>query len=112
MHNVGYLYALVVIALLFAVLHYFTELTLMHKLSAVVILLVIVAGAYLYNRASTQRQEQIMQNVQRFEIGKNLRCGDKDVNQTNYTLSIGTYTFIGKENTPYYGEMVSVSSCK
>ena len=35
-----------------------------------------------------------------------------DINNTDYTISIGTYTFIGKKDTPNYGQMISASTCE
>jgi L-asparagine transporter-like permease len=109
---VGYIYVFILLGLLFIVLHYFTELGFWPKVAAIVFLGGIGVFAYFYNQYSAQQQRKISNNVQAFTIGKTLRCNDKEINSTNYTLSIGTYTFIGKENTPYYGEMVSVSSCR
>ncbi len=108
----GYIYGLIVVGLLFTVLHYFTELHAKQKLGVSILFGVFVLLAYLYNSSSQNEQEKILKTVRDFENGKTISCNKKDINSTNYTLSVGTYTFIGKENTPYYSDMVSVSSCR
>ncbi len=108
----AYLYALVVLALLFGILHYFTELTIKQKVAVVIILATVILAGYLYNTHSASEQEKILRVVRDFENGKTLTCKGKDINSSNYTLSIGTYTFIGKENSSSSGDMVSASSCQ
>ena len=108
----SYLYAFVFLALLFSVLHYFTELSIKQKGITIFLFVIIVFAAYLYNSYSASQQEKILQITRDFQNGKTLTCMGKDINSSNYTLSIGTYTFIGKENTPNSGDMVSVSSCQ
>lgn len=108
----AYLYALVVLALLFGILHYFTELSFKQKAVVVLTLASAILAGYLYNTHSASEQEKILRVVQDFQNGKMLACQGKDINTTNYTLSVGTYTFIGKENTPASGDMVSASSCQ
>ena len=108
----GYIYGLILLGLLFIVLHYFTELGFWPKIAALLFIGVLGLFAYLYDQYADRLQTQISSNVQAFRIGETLKCGNKEINSTNYTLSIGTYTFIGKENTPYDGGMVSVSSCR
>lgn len=108
----AYLYALVVLALIFGVLHYFTELGVKEKIIFASVFAVAILAGYLYNSHSASEQEKILRVTRDFQNGKTLTCKGKDINSSNYTLSIGTYTFIGKENTPNSGDMVSASSCQ
>lgn len=108
----GYIYGLIVVGLLFATLHYFTELSHKQKFGISLLLGVFILLAYLYNSYTQTQQHKILKSVRDFENGKTLICDGKEINSTNYTLSVGTYTFIGKENTPYYSDMVSVSACQ
>ncbi len=108
----AYVYALVALVLIFALLHYFTELKTKQKVAVVAGLGLAIGAGYLYNRFTAQEQAKILRVTQDFQNGKNLTCKGKDINASNYTLSIGTYTFIGKENTPNNGDMVSASSCE
>ena len=107
-----YILELIALGAFFAGLHYFTELTKSQKLSIICILLVVVVGATMYNSYTSKQQEKLLNVVLKFKQNKTIKCGDIEVNSSNYTLSIGTYTFIGKKGTPYYDEMVNASSCK
>lgn len=108
----AYFYALVLLALIFALLHYFTELKTKQKVTILLVLGSMIFAGYLYNVSSAKEQAKILRVTKDFANGKTLACKDKEVNASNYTLSVGTYTFIGKENTPYSGDMVSASSCE
>jgi uncharacterized membrane protein len=109
---VGYIYALVVIALIFVALHYFTELSHKQKITFSAILSGFVLFAYMYNTYKAHEQEKMYDIVVKYKQGKTIKCGKYDVNATNFSLSTGTYTFIGKENTPYYAVMVSAYNCQ
>ena len=108
----AYIAGLVITGLLFLALHYFTELTKSQKATMTAIILAIVLGAIAFNAYSTAQREKMMSVVLHFNQSKTVKCNGIDVNNTNYTLSIGTYTFIGKENTPNYAQMISVSNCE
>jgi hypothetical protein len=54
----------------------------------------------------------MMATVTAFKQNKTVKCDGIDVNNKLYDLSTGTYTFIGRKNTPNYGQMISASSCK
>jgi len=109
---VAYIFGLIIVALLFVVLHYFTELNKSQKVTVTAILFTIVLGAITYNSYSTQQRNIMLDVVTKFNQNKTVKCKNIDVNSSLYTLSIGTYTFIGKENTPNYGEMISASTCR
>lgn len=75
-------------------------------------LLFITGGALFYNHVSDIESNRVSNIVTKFKQNKNIQCGINEVNQSNYSLSIGTYTFIGKKETPYYGNMISLFHCK
>lgn len=108
----AYLFGLIIVALLFVVLHYFTELTKKQMLQVSGVVGAIILSAIAYNSYADAQREKMLRVVTKFEQGKSVLCGTKEVNATNYDLSVGTYTFIGKEKTPFYGEMISASSCE
>ncbi len=108
----AYIAGLVIVGLFFLALHYFTEVSSSQKAAITVVILTIVLGAIAFNAYSSSEQEKMMNVVVKFNQDKTIKCDGKDVNNVNYTLSIGTYTFIGKENTPNYGQMISASSCE
>jgi uncharacterized Rmd1/YagE family protein len=109
---VAYIISLVALAALFLAMHYFTELTKKHKISIIVILFIFIYAAITYNTYKNEQSKKILENVKKFNQNKTLKCGNIDVNKTNFTLSVGTFTFIGKKNTPYFEEMISVSTCQ
>ena len=108
----AYIAGLVIVGFFFLALHYFTELTKSQKATVTAIVLAIVLGAIAFNAYSASQREKMMNVVTKFNQNKTVKCNDIDVKNSEYTLSIGTYTFIGKENTPNYGQMISASDCE
>jgi len=109
---VAYIYGLIIVALLFASLHYFTELNKTQKLMIGIVLLVIILSAVAYNKYNQAQRNKMLNAIIKYEQGKTITCNGVDVNASIYSLSVGTYTFIGKENTPHYAEMISAASCE
>ncbi len=107
-----YLVGILIIGLFFLALHYLTELDHMQKVYVIIIILSILSLAVMYNEYTKQESKKILNVTLKFKQGKNLKCDGKDVNSSNYTLSVGTYTFIGKKDTPNYAEMISASTCQ
>ncbi len=108
----AYIYGLIIVTLLFAALHYFTELDKFQKLLIGAVLLVIILGAVAYNQYNKMQREKMLNAIIKYKQGKTITCNGVDVNASIYSLSIGTYTFIGKKNTPHYAEMISASDCE
>ena len=108
----GYIIGLIAVTLFFTALHYFTELKKRDKIAISLFLLVTIMLAISYNNYTSKEQERTLEVVRKFEQNKTVTCKGVDVNQSNFSLSVGTYTFIGKKNTPYYGQMVSASTCQ
>ncbi|PHS58289.1 MAG: hypothetical protein COB17_03450 [Sulfurimonas sp.] len=108
----AYLAGLIIVAIFFIVLQYFTELTKIQKFIVSAVILSIILSAIAYNKNNTSNRENMLNVVTKYKQNKSVKCNGTEVNNTNYTLSIGTYTFIGKENTENYGKMISVSNCE
>ena len=108
----AYIAGLVVVGFFFLALHYFTELTSRQKTTVTAIVLAIVLSAIAFNAYSNSQRDKMLNVVMKLKQNKTVQCNGIDVNSTNYTISIGTYTFIGKENTPNYGQMISASTCE
>ena len=108
----AYLAGLIVVGLFFFVLHNFTELTKKEKILVTAVVLALVFSAIAYNAYTNAQTRKINTVVEKFVQHKTVKCNGVDVNDTYYTLSIGTYTFIGKENTPNYSQMISASTCE
>ena len=107
----AYLAGLVVVGLFFLSLHYFTELNKKQKVMVTAIVLAIVLSAIGFNKYSNIQRENMLNVVMKFNQGKTVNCDGIEVNSKDYTLSIGTYTFIGKENSLNYGQMISADKC-
>ncbi|WP_434636397.1 hypothetical protein MLC35_07335 [Sulfurimonas sp. NW7] len=108
----AYIYGLIIVTLLFAALHYFTELDNSQKLLIGAILLFIILGAITYNKYNQAQRDKMLKTIIKYKQGKTITCNGVDVNADIYSLSTGTYTFIGKKNTPHYAEMISADSCE
>ncbi len=108
----AYIYGLIIVTLLFAALHYFTELGKSQKVLIGAVLLVIILGAVAYNKYNQSQRDTMLNAIIKYKQGKTVTCNGVDVNSSVYSLSIGTYTFIGKKNTPHYAEMISASTCE
>ncbi len=108
----AYIAGLVVVVFFFLALHYFTELTTKQKSIVTAIVLTIVLGAIAFNAYTTVQREQMLHLVTKFNQGKTIKCSGIDINNSDYTISIGTYTFIGKKNTDNYGQMINASTCE
>lgn len=108
----GYIYTLVVLFVFLLVLHYFTTMSNEYKITFGVMMLGLIIGAYFYNQSQKEYQEHIYEVVTAYKQGKTLQCDSVEVNQKLFSLSVGTYTFIGKEQTPHYGVMVDAQKCK
>ena len=108
----AYLAGLVLSALFFLALHYFTELTKSQKIIVSIVVLGVISSAIAFNKYNDIQQTKMLMVVTKYNQGKTVNCDEIDVNETNYTLSIGTYTFIGKQDTPNYAQMISASTCE
>ena len=106
----AYIVGLVIVGLFFLALHYFTEITRNQKILVTTVVLAIMISAIAFNAYSTSQRENMMNVVMKFNQHKTILCGNIEVNDKDYSLSIGTYNFIGIENTPSYGQMISAST--
>ena len=107
-----YIFGIAIIGAFFLALHYLTDLDLMQKWWVTTIVLSIIAIAVMFNEYNEQESERTRNNIITFNQGKAVTCNKSSVTSEFYTLSVGTYTFIGKENTPNAGEMISASDCE
>lgn len=108
----AYIAGLVILGLFFLALHYFTELSHMEKINVTIVVLSILAVIVMFNEYNEVQNKKMIDATVKFKQNKTIKCDEVDVNSTNYTLSIGTYTFIGKKETPFNGQMVSASTCE
>ena len=108
----AYILGLVVVALFFGVMHFFTELNVKQKITATLLVLAFVMGALFYNNLQKTNAEHVRDVMLRYNQDKNIRCGDLDVTKINFSLSVGTQTFIGRQESTHAGKMVAASECE
>lgn len=108
----GYVFALIALVLVFLALHFFTELSLKQKSIFSLIFATLVVLAIFYNAYNDKQQERLLEIATRFNQSLDIECDGVVVNSHNFTLSIGTYTFIGKKDSNFNGMMISATKCK
>ena len=108
----AYLFGIGLLALLFVVLHFFTEISLKQKLITVFIIGLFVLGAYLFNVNSENRRLHLEGVLLEFTHGKNITCNGLDVNNSEFSYSSGTQTFIGIKESKMFGRLISLDSCQ
>ncbi len=107
-----YLFGIFLLILLFVVLHFFTEISLKEKIGVLVVLTVVVLSAYLYNQSSENRRLHLEDVLLSFTQGQTISCAGRDVNNTEYSYSSGTQTFIGKKESKNFGRIISLDQCQ
>jgi len=108
---VAYIAGIILTLLFFLTLHYFTELSKSQKIMVSSMVLAVILSAIAYNKYNKINQEKMLDVVLMYNQGKTVNCSDLEVNKDTYTLSVGTYTFIGKKGTSNYAKMIPASTC-
>lgn len=107
-----YLLGIVLTLILFSAFYFFTEIALKQKLTVFGSFTILILSAIYFNNLETIKRDKISNIVILFQQGKNIQCNTTEVNSSNFTLSVGTFTFIRKRKTPYFGQMFSLSKCE
>lgn len=108
----GYLVWFGIVALVFAVMHYFTELGTKQKGLISAVLTLIISGAIAYNIASDRDREKVVTIEQKFRSGETLICHGVEVNTTTFDYSVGTQSFVGLKGTPHYQQIINARECE
>jgi len=108
----AYIIGLVIVGLFFGVMHFYTELDVKQKLTSTVVVAAVIMGAIFFNMMQSAKAEHVRDVMLRYNQGQNLRCGDLDVTKINFSLSVGTQTFIGRRESTHSGKMVAASECE
>ena len=108
----AYALGLVVVFIFFGVMHFFTELNAKQKLMATSFVALFVVSAMAYNFLQANAREHLNSIVLQFKQAKSVQCQGVDVNSSNFTLSLGTYVFIGKKGSERAGQMLPASECE
>jgi len=108
----AYLFGVALLILLFIVLHFFTEISLKQKLITVSIIGLLVLGAYLFNVNSENRRLHLEGVLLEFTHGETIVCNGIDVNNSEFSYSSGTQTFLGLKESKMFGRLISLDSCQ
>lgn len=108
----GYLLWFSVVIVFFAVMHYFTELTRRQKGMISFILILLIAGAIVYNLKKDQEREQITKIELKYRHGEKVVCEGVEVNASVFSYSDGTQSFIGNKGTPHYQQIFNLLECQ
>lgn len=108
----AYIFGLIIVGVFFLVLHYFTELTKAQKTIVTSVVAGVIAFAIFFNIYSDAQNQKMIDISTKFKQGHTITCDGIDINDTIFTMSTGTFTFIGKRDTPFYGQMISGSKCE
>lgn len=108
----SYLYVLALIGVLYGVMHFFTEMTHRQKLTVTAVLIAFVAAAALYNSSVDRQQAYVRQMILNFNQHFTLQCRGVEVSDKEFTLSVGTQSFIGNEGTEHAGEIYPAAECE
>lgn len=108
----AYIAGLVIVGFLILAIKYFLDLNRKQEIIAGVLIATLILGAIAFNAYSASQRESVLRAITKFKQNRTIICNSVEVNTTNYDLSEGTHTFIGRENTPFFGEMISASSCE
>ena len=107
-----YLFGILLLILLFLVLHFFTEISLRQKLTVSGVLSVVILGAYFFNLNSEERRLHLESVLLEFTHGETIQCNNIDVNNSAFSYSSGTQTFLGKKESKMYGRIISLDQCQ
>lgn len=108
----AYLSGIVILILLFVVLHRFTEISLQQKIGVVSLLAVLIFGAYWFNHESEKRRLHLESVLLEFNHGNKISCNGLDVNNSEFSYSSGTQTFLGLKEKKTYGRIISLDQCQ
>jgi len=107
-----YLFGILLLVLLFVVLHFFTEISLKEKLIVSGIVAAVVLGAYLFNQSSEKRRVHLESVLLNYTHGETIQCNTIDVNNSEFSYSSGTQTFLGKKESKMFGRIISLDQCQ
>lgn len=108
----AYIFGLIITALFFGVMHFFTELNIKQKVVSTLLVLSFVMGALYYNSLQNEEAEHLRDVMLRYNQEKNLQCSDVNVTKANFSLSVGTQTFLGRKESAHAGKMIPASACE
>lgn len=89
---------------------------LLSKKSKAVVLVLIVAifgAAFYYTQATQNTQNTSLELLRAYEQGKSLKCGEYEVNSSNFGFEYGTQSFVAKRGAKNYeGVILDIKKCE
>lgn len=108
----SYILGLLAVGVLFLVLHNFTALDYKTKGIVAAVLVATIAFMYLFNVYADKQRDLVMAIERKYKQNSPITCKGVEVNQSTFSYSIGTQTFIGRKGTSHYGELISAATCE
>lgn len=108
------LLALIAVLLLVVALFNFTELAASAKIGLTVVLFGLVGAGIAYEQQMSEAREHVQSVALKYQQHRPITCDgiDVDVNQSTFSFSEGTYSFIGRTGTPFEGLLLSLEQCR
>lgn len=101
-----------IVALVFVLMHFFTELSGKQKGIITLIVTLLVSGAIAYNIQSDRDRTHLIDVELKFQQGKTLVCQGIEVNSTTFDYSVGTQSFVGNRGTKYFQQIINARECQ
>jgi hypothetical protein len=108
----GYLVWFGIVVVVFVWMHYFTALTSKQKGIISLVVTLIVIGAIGYNIKSDAESKHVASIELKFNNGETFRCKGVQVNNKDFSYSIGTQSFIGNQGARYYQQIFNARECE
>lgn len=108
----GYLVWFGIVALVFALMHYFTELSGKQKGMISLVVTLVIAAAIAYNIQSDRDRAKVSAIELKYERGETLVCQGIEVNSSTFGYSVGTQSFVGNRGTQYYQQIINARECQ
>lgn len=101
-----------IVALVFALLHYLTELSGKQKGIISLVLALCVAGAIAYNIQSDRDRSKVRAIELKYQQGETLVCRGIEVKSSTFDYSVGTQSFVGNRGTKHYQQIINARECQ
>ena len=108
----GYLLWFGIVALVFALMHFFTGLSGKQKVLISLIITLLVAGAIAYNIQSDRDRKHLVDVELKYRQGETLMCQGVEINSSNFDYSVGTQSFVGNRGTKYFQQIINARECQ
>ncbi len=105
---------LVLVILILALISISSEI-LNKKAKFVILLLValICASVFYYTQGVKNTQNESLELLRAYEQGRSLRCGEYEVNASNFGFEYGTQSFVAKRGAKNYeGVILDIKKCE